>query len=209
MLLASLTCLQEGRPYCERTISCLVPGQRRPRNLTVRIGTPAVRVLDALGVAAESGGKLLLGSPMRGAACPDPTHPVTADTRQLVLQAPAEVHHFEMITCTNCGACDRICPVDLEVSALGRFAEYDRYDRCADLTVERCVDCGLCAYVCPAHRPVAQLMMHAKQTLWRSPERRVAPMDPEGCHACGPTCPALRLFDLDAEPVDRGKEKQG
>ncbi len=208
VLLASLACLQEGRPYCERTLSCLTPGTRGPRNLTVRIGTPAVRVLEALGVTPEPGGKLLLGSPMRGVACPDPTHPVTPDTRQLVLQAPAEVHHFRTVTCTNCGACDRVCPVDLEVSALGRFAEYDRYDRCADLAVERCVDCGLCAYVCPAHRPVAQLMMHAKQTLWRSPERRVAPVDTAGCNACGPTCPALRLFDLDAEPQDSGKEKQ-
>ena len=206
--LASLTCLRDGRPYCERTVSCLVPGERRPRNLTVRIGTPAAQVLETLGVAPEPGGKLLLGSPMRGVGFPDPTHPVTPQTRQLVLQAPAEVHHFRTITCTSCGACDRVCPVDLEVSALGRFAEYDRYDRCADLAVERCVDCGLCAYVCPAHRPLAQLMMHAKQTLWRSPERRVAPLDTVGCNACGPTCPALRLFDLDAEPVDSGKEKQ-
>jgi electron transport complex protein RnfC len=174
----------------------------------VRIGTPAAAVLAALDATPEPGGKLLLGSPMRGVACPDPTHPVTPDTKQLVLQAPGEVHHFQSIPCTNCGGCDRVCPVDLQVSALSRFAEYDRYDRCADLAVERCVDCGLCAYVCPAHRPVAQLMMHAKQTLWRSPERRVAPVDTGGCNACGPTCPALRLFDLDAEPVDRGKEKQ-
>ena len=208
VLLAAVACLQEGRPLRERTISCLAPGERRPRNLTVRIGTPAVSVLEALGLTPEPGGKLLLGSPMRGVACPDLTRPITPDTRQLVLQAPAEVHHFRTITCTNCGACDRVCPVDLEVSALGRFAEYDRYDRCADLAVERCVDCGLCAYVCPAQRPVAQLMMHAKQTLWRSPERRVASIDPVGCNACGPSCPALRLFDLDADPVDSGKEKQ-
>lgn len=208
VLLASVTCLQEGRPFHERTISCLAPGERRPRNLTVRIGTPAARVLETLGLTPEPGGKLLLGSPMRGVACPDPTRPITPDTRQLVLQAPAEVHHFQVVTCTNCGACDRVCPVDLEVSALGRFAEYDRFDRCADLAVERCVDCGLCAYVCPAHRPLAQYMMHAKQTLWRSPERRQAPMDTMGCNACGPSCPALRLFDLDAGPEDSGKEKQ-
>lgn len=208
VLMASVTCLREGRPFYERTISCLAPDERRPRNLTVRIGTPAARVLDTLGLAPEPGGKLLLGSPMRGVACPDPTRPIAPDTRQLVLQDPVEVHHFQAVTCTNCGACDRVCPVDLEVSALGRFAEYDRFDRCADLAVECCVDCGLCAYVCPAHRPLAQLMMHAKQTLWRSPERRLAPIDTMGCNACGPSCPALRLFDLDAEPVDSGKEKQ-
>lgn len=208
VLLASVNCLREGRPYLEKTVSCRGPEDRQPRNLKVRIGTPAAKLLQTLDLTPQTGGKLLLSSPLRGVACPDLERPVLPQTQQLILQAPAQVHHFLPTPCTNCGLCDQVCPVDLEVSSLGRYAEYDRYDRCADLAVERCVDCGLCAYVCPAHRPLAQLMMHAKQTLWHSPERRQEPIDTAGCNACGPTCPAIRLFDLDPEPAASGKEKQ-
>ncbi len=206
--LAGLRCLRDGRPFCEKTISCLGPNDRQPRNVTVRIGTPAARVLEQLGLQPQAGGKLLLGSPLRGSAVPDPSRPIRANTHQLLLQAPDRVHRFQRQACTNCGNCTDICPVDLEVHLLGRFAEYDRHDRCADLAVERCVDCGLCAYVCPAHRPLAQLMMHAKQTLWRSPERRQAPVETGGCNACGPSCPAIRLFDLGADKAPRAEEKR-
>lgn len=208
VLLAGFRCLREGRPFFERTVSCLGPGEREPRNVTVRIGAPAAEVLAHLGLEPEAGGKLLLTSPLRGSASPDSSRPILPQTRQLVLQAAAQVHHFQSMACTSCGGCDAICPVDLEVSMLARYAEYDRFDRCADLAVERCIDCGLCAYVCPAHRPVAHLMIHAKQTLWRSPERRQEPIDTAGCNACGPSCPAIRLFDLSPEPDVGDQEKR-
>lgn len=205
-LLAMVAFVTEGRPFVTKTVSCLGPRDREPRNVTVRIGTPAAQVLRLLGLTPQSGGKLLLGSPLRATACPDADRPIRPDTQQLVLQDPPQVHRFQRTTCTNCGLCDQICPVGLQVNLLGRFAEYDRYDRCADLAVERCVDCGLCAYVCPARRPLAQLMMHAKQTLWRSPERRQAEVDTAGCNACGPSCPAIRLFDLDGESAPQRQE---
>lgn len=207
-LLAGLDGLRHGQPFRLKAVSCLGPGERRPRNLTVTIGTPVAALLERLGLVAADGGKLVLGGPFRGAACPDPGRPVLADSHQLLLQDPGELHHFHHQTCTNCGSCTEICPVDLEVNLLGRFAEYDRFDRCAELAVERCVDCGLCAWACPAHRPLAQLMMHAKRTLWRSPERRTAPPDNGGCTACGPSCPAIRLFELGVDgPPGHGESR--
>lgn len=207
-LAAAVACVRSGGSQVDTTVSCLGPNGQPPRNLRVRIGAPAAQLLAHLGLQPQAGGKLILGSPLRGAAAADPTAPIRPHTRQLILQAPNQVHRFQRTACTNCGKCNQVCPVGLEVNLLGRYTEYDRYDRCADLAVERCVDCGLCAYVCPAHRPLAQLMAHAKQTLWRSPDKRQAAPEAPGCNACGPTCPAVRLFDLGAEPVASGEKER-
>lgn len=208
ILLAGLVCLRDGRPFCEKTVSCLGPHEQRPRNVRVRIGAPAAQLLAQLELTPAAGGKLLLGGPLRGQACPEPAWPIRPDTHQLVLQEPGQVHGFSRLACTNCGLCSEHCPVGLDVHLLGRYAEYDRFDRCADLAVERCVDCGLCAYVCPAQRPLAQLMQHAKQTLWCAPERRQATAGTAGCNLCGPCCPAIRLFDPSADTPPPGQERQ-
>lgn len=135
---------------------------------------------------------------MTGQACYSVEQPLKADTDCLVVQAPGAVFAFQQGACTNCGRCVRVCPVGLEVNLLGRFSEFDIFEKCAELGVENCIECGLCAYVCPASRPLVHLLVHAKHSLKEAPPERQTLEQAVACQACG-AC-SLRLFDTSPSP---------
>ena len=47
--------------------------------------------------------------------------------------------HFITDDCTNCGACDGVCPVDAISEQGGKHV----------IDMEECIDCGACDDVCP------------------------------------------------------------
>ena len=137
---------------------------------------------------------------MKGYACYSDEQPLTAGADCLMFQSPGEVSVFEDGVCTNCGRCVRVCPVDLEVNLLGRFSEFNFFDRCAELGVENCVECGLCAYVCPAGRPLVHLLAHAKYSLREAPPEQQTLEQAVACQTCG-AC-SVRLFDVSPSIVN-------
>lgn len=165
--------LVQGRPHVEKIVTCSVAGSGELRNLRVRIGTPIADLLAHLEIAAPSRGKVILGGPLRGDAAYSLEQPVTAWTDALIVQPPAELIHYDDSPCTNCGHCNAICPLDLQVNLLGRFAQYGFYEKCRDLVVDNCIECGLCAYVCPTRRPLVQYFRQAKAALRRGREEAV------------------------------------
>ncbi len=62
---------------------------------------------------------------------------VTKDTISIVFKRKEDAEE----ECINCGACNKICPQNINV--LKCFKE--------DLKSKRCLNCGLCNYVCPAN----------------------------------------------------------
>lgn len=89
--------------------------------------------------------------------------------------------HTITAACTGCTACVKICPV-------------------AAITGERkslhviapslCIDCGACGRICPvdAVRDAgAQVILHAKRTLWRKPS--VKEGECISCMVCLQSCP--------------------
>ncbi len=62
---------------------------------------------------------------------------ITKDTSSIVFKKEEE----EMQECINCGACNKICPQNINV--LKCFKD--------NLRSKRCLNCGLCNYVCPAN----------------------------------------------------------
>jgi electron transport complex protein RnfC len=192
---AMADCLKEGKPLLEKTVT-LCPGNGDPlKNYRLRIGTPVGDILEKEGTELQSGGKLVMNGILRGFACFSAEQPVTEAVDAVHVQAPSQVFFYEDSACTNCGKCNAVCPVNLEVNLLGRCSEYGVFEKCRDLGVENCVECGLCAYVCPARRPLVQFLAHAKQVIETETFEAVSMEEVMACDACGPTCPAIRLFD--------------
>jgi electron transport complex protein RnfC len=148
--IAMVACLHSGKPLMEKTIT-FSPGQNgEPQNFRVRIGTSVADVLLKVGVETQPKDKLILNGLMNGYTCFSGEQPITSTTDSVHLQRSSQVFVFQNAACTNCGKCNTVCPVDLEVNLLGRFSEYAIFDKCLALGAENCVECGLCAFVCPA-----------------------------------------------------------
>ena len=204
--LSMVESLRNGRPMLEKTVTFSTGENEGFKNFRVRIGTPVSELMKMASVEPAAGGKLILNGTMRGYACFSDDQPVTATTESLHVQGPSGGFSFQDTQCTNCGKCNQACPVDLEVNFLGRFSEYGIYDKSRALGAENCIQCGLCAYVCPARRPLVQYITQAKQAIRSGLEEPVGMAEAMECDACGPSCPAIRLFDMGSDTEDSTKE---
>ncbi|NQU14186.1 MAG: 4Fe-4S dicluster domain-containing protein [Desulfobacteraceae bacterium] len=204
--LSMVESLRSGRPMLEKTVTFSTGEKEGFKNFRVRIGTPVSELLKMASVEPAAGGKLILNGTMHGYACFSDEQPVTATTESLHVQDPSGGFSFQDTQCTNCGKCNQACPVDLEVNLLGRFSEYGIYDKSRALGAENCIQCGLCAYVCPARRPLVQYITRAKQAISAGLEEPVDMAEAMECNACGPSCPAIRLFDMGSDTEDSPKE---
>jgi electron transport complex protein RnfC len=200
--LSMLDCLRRGRPMLEKTVTFSNGQNGELRNFRVRIGTPVSEILKKTSVELRPKGKLILNGGMRGYTCFSDEQPVTATTESIHVQDPSEVFFFQNIQCTNCGRCNRVCPVDLEVNLLGRFSEYGIYDKCRVLGAETCIECGLCAYVCPARRPLVQFISHAKHAIRTEGEKLFTAEKAVSFHTEGPSRHAISLFETAPDKKD-------
>jgi electron transport complex protein RnfC len=204
---AMATSLQTGRPLLEKTVT-FSAGRGGPlKNLRVRIGTPIAHILKHQGVTLGSKGKLILNGMMRGYACFSDEQPITATTESVHVQTPSEVFSFQNTACINCGKCAAICPVDLEAGLLGRLSEYGIFEKCKRLGAENCIECGLCAYICPGHRPLVQLISHAKQRIHPPAVQHISLEEGLVCDKCGPACVTIGLFESESKREEDGREE--
>ena len=197
--IAMVECLHSGKPLLEKTVTFSSGESGEPRNFRVRIGTPIADVLKKVGVEPHPKDKLILNGLMNGYTCFSTEQPITSTTDSVHLQRSSQVFVFQNAACTNCGKCNTVCPVDLEVNLLGRFSEYGIFDKCLALGAENCVECGLCAYVCPARRPLVQFIVHAKRAIKTEVLRDVSMEESMATDTEGPIPPAIKLFDTAPE----------
>jgi len=193
--MAMVSCLHSGKPQLEKTITFSSTENGEPKNFRVRIGTPLAHLLHKVGIETQPKDKLILNGIMNGYTCFSNEQPITSTTDSVHLQRASQVFVFQNAPCTNCGKCNTVCPVDLEVNFLGRFSEYGIFDKCLVLGVENCVECGLCAYVCPARRPLVQFIVHAKRAINTEAFRGVSMEEAMASDTQGPIPPAIKLFD--------------
>jgi len=203
--LAMVECLHSGKPLVEKTITFSSGQNGKPKNFRVRIGTPLAEVLHKAGTEPQPRDKLILNGIMNGYTCFSDEQPITSTTDSVHLQRWSEVFAFQNAACTNCGKCNAVCPVELEVNLLGRFSEYGIFEKCLALGAENCVECGLCAFVCPARRPLVQFIVHAKHAIKAETFRAVSMKEVMDSDTQGPIPPAIKLFDTSPEE-DPSKE---
>ena len=157
--------IRDQRPQVRKLITVSGHGVSRPRNLVVRIGTPVREVMSFMGIPEGSVEKVIIGGPLMGYAQYSLDVPVTKEAYALVCQGPGDILTFEPDPCFNCGACVRICPVNLMPNELSKYCEFGRFEDAERHWLFHCIECGLCAYVCPAKRPMVHFMRYGKSEI--------------------------------------------
>jgi electron transport complex protein RnfC len=160
-LIASLSALKEGKPQVHKVVNII--GKGVDKTVKVRIGTLVKDLLEE--IQLENNDKVIIGGPMMGYACYDTEIPITDDVDMVYVQAAGEFITSENNQCMNCGHCVNVCPVNLNVNLISRYAEFSIFDKCEELGAQLCIDCGLCAYYCPSGRSLVQFLGLAKKEI--------------------------------------------
>jgi len=159
---AAYEAIRFNRPLIERVVCVTGSGVANPKNVLARIGTTFEDMLAFCGGRSDEAGKVLSGGPMMGVAQYSLEAPVTKGTSGIVVLTREEVAQFVGEACIRCGRCVRACPMRLNPSALGIFAEHFRFEDAREHHVMDCIECGCCAYVCPSRRPMVHHFRRAK-----------------------------------------------
>jgi len=136
-------------------------------NYSVSIGTRLSDLFAQVGLEPKDKEKVVAGGPMRGFAQYSLDSAIDAGVDAVVLIPDGAVVDWSDEPCINCGGCIDICPVNLQIQLIGRYAEFELYDRAEELGLAHCIECGLCASVCTARRPLLQLVRLARKELTR------------------------------------------
>ena len=146
----------QGRPLVERMLTVTGDGIMSPGNLTVRLGTPFQKCVEACGGLKEEATQVFMGGPMMGLAQYDLQVPTIKATSGIVCLQTQSVNLVESYPCIRCGNCVRSCPMNLLPTNLAKLAEKNQIAASAELGIMNCIECGSCAFVCPSGIPLVQ-----------------------------------------------------
>ena len=162
--------LRRGIARIDKLVTVSAPELEEPVTVRVRIGTPVSHILKHLNIKVRSGYRIVFGGLLTGIAQPDMDAPVTLGVNGIIVIPKEKVVHFSDSPCINCGKCVHVCPVNIQVNLVGRYAEFGFFEEAVIKGAGSCIECGLCGYVCPAKRPLMQYMRLANKEF--SEERR-------------------------------------
>jgi electron transport complex protein RnfC len=159
--LAVFEAVTQGIPLYKRVVTVTGAGVRSPKNLMVRIGTPARALLNACGVDVGGAKKIIMGGPMMGLALSDLDVPIIKTTSAL-LSLTESTEAVRKYPCVNCGICLKVCPLRLIPSRMAKFVEKGNFDDAVKWNLMECTECGTCAYACPAKINLVQFFRMGK-----------------------------------------------
>ena len=168
---AAFEAIRFGRPLIERVVCVTGRGVARSKNVLARIGTTFGDIIAYCGGWHEDAGKVISGGPMMGVAQYSLEASVTKGTSGIVVLTRNEVAQFVSDPCIRCGRCVRACPMRLNPSVLGIFAERLHFADTEAYHVMDCIECGCCAYVCPSRRPMVHHFRRAKAEIRSTTDR--------------------------------------
>jgi electron transport complex protein RnfC len=154
-------CLHKGKPRTNKLVTVSAPDLDKPVTVRVRLGTPVEHILKNLNIKVKRGDRVLFGGPLMGVAQPDLNSNIVMGVSGVTVIPLSEVVPFTDAPCINCGRCVSVCPVNIQVNLVGRYAEFGYFEKAVMEGSGSCVECGLCAYVCPSRRPLLQYMKFA------------------------------------------------
>jgi len=132
-----------------------------PVTVATRLGSPVAYLLEQLGITTQKGDRVIMGGRWQGYAQFDLQAPITPHTDGLTFIPAENVTKLDENTCINCGRCTQVCPVNIQVNLVARFAEFNLVEEAYLRGANACIECGVCAYVCPAARPLVQYLRFA------------------------------------------------
>ncbi|MDD2955120.1 MAG: SLBB domain-containing protein [Oscillospiraceae bacterium] len=131
-----------------------------PMNLEASVGMTVDQLLERCGLADDPG-RIIIGGPMTGVACQDPSATVVGPATRAVLAFKEDVKE-RRYQCIGCGKCVDCCPENLTPFYINKYIERGRMEMLDFYEIDRCIGCGTCSYVCPAKLDVAANIKAAK-----------------------------------------------
>ena len=83
----------------------------------------------------------------------------------LALDPPQPAEPLDAPACIRCGACEPVCPVNLDPQALYMLVQDNNITSAEQHHLDRCIECGLCDRACPEQIPLAGHFQQGKQAL--------------------------------------------
>ncbi|MBW2974819.1 electron transport complex subunit RsxC [Candidatus Woesearchaeota archaeon] len=159
----------ECKPLIERVVT-VTGAVKRPKNLLVKIGTPAREIIEFCGGYEDSTGKIIFGGPMMGIAQYDDDVPLIKGSSGILVQKE-EIIKDEERDCIRCGRCIDKCPMSLMPTMISQYAQKDDLEKCSEYSALDCYECGCCSYVCPSKIPLVHWIKYAKSRIIASRKR--------------------------------------
>lgn len=156
-----------GEPLTRRIVTVAGGAIRTPRNLEVRLGTPAAALVDFCGGLTETPARLVMGGPMMGIAVATLELPIVKGSGGVLALTAAEAGAGRRVEgpCIRCAACAQACPMGLMPLEMAARIRAGDLAASLDLELKDCIGCGTCSFVCPSKIPLVQYFNHAKGEL--------------------------------------------
>ncbi len=154
--------VQKNKPLIERVVTVSGKSVKRPVNFMVRIGTPVLDVLKAVGGIPPQTGKIVSGGPMMGKALANVQVPITKGMSGVLVIPEEDSSRTVAYNCVHCGKCIEACPMGLEPYRLLVLSKAGNVERAKEEHVLDCIECGSCAFVCPSNRPILEYIRLGK-----------------------------------------------
>ncbi|MBT4034351.1 MAG: 4Fe-4S dicluster domain-containing protein [Candidatus Marinimicrobia bacterium] len=162
-LLVLTAAIKNSQPFTTKylTVSNKMPSDHKM--VLIHHGTSIRSILNFTEFSKYQPESIIAGGPMKGISQFNNLTPLTRSCDGLHLLGEKEITSGPGDHCTNCAACIRICPLNLQVHLIGRYVEFENFTSANEYHPEQCMECGLCSYVCPAQRPLVQFIKLANQ----------------------------------------------
>ncbi len=155
----------DAKPLIQRVITITGDGVRQPKNLMARLGTPFKNLFDACDGVKDDVNQIFMGGPMMGMTQYHLESPVVKGSSGIVAVTGDLVEEITTFPCIRCGACVKVCPINLMPLRLSKFGQEGYVEKLDDFGVMSCIECGACAFVCPANIPLVQWIRIGKLRL--------------------------------------------
>ncbi len=154
--------LANGMPIVNKLLTVAGDGVKKNCNVSVRVGTSAKEIVDALGGYTCEDVLLIAGGPMMGRTITTDAFVIGTYNNALTILKNKDL---EPLKCLRCGKCSDHCPAGLQPVRINTANKAHDLDTVAALDVMSCIECGMCTYVCPSKINVTEGIRQAKRFL--------------------------------------------
>ena len=160
--LAVYEAVQKNKPLIEKVITMTGHCLATQKNYKVRIGTPFLELINAVGGIPPEAAKMVIGGPMMGQAVAHVEAPVVKGSSSILFLTEKETKRQTEGPCIRCAKCIEACPMALEPYLLYKLSTLGLKEALEKERIYDCIECGCCLYSCPANVPLLDMIRLSK-----------------------------------------------